>query len=132
LIWKVHPIKQLGATVTATARFYKGVVYQPFASIEEVLAGDPRYDCCTYRGSVVALDAATGKTIWQSFTIPEAAKPPQHGPSGASIWSSPTIDERLGALYVATGDRYERRHPRHGPQNGALVMVEATDRQRRL
>jgi polyvinyl alcohol dehydrogenase (cytochrome) len=105
LIWKVHPPAHFATTITATARFYKGVVYQPFASIEEVLAGDPKYECCTFRGSVVALEAATGKTIWQTFTVPEPAKG-QHGPSGASIWSSPTIDERLEALYVSTGDNY--------------------------
>jgi polyvinyl alcohol dehydrogenase (cytochrome) len=105
LLWKVHPAAHFATTITATARFYKGVVYQPFASIEEVLAGDPKYECCTFRGSVVALDAATGKTVWQTFTVPEAAKP-QHGPSGASVWSSPTIDEKPGVLYVSTGDNY--------------------------
>lgn len=65
-------------------------------------------------GSVVALDAATGKKLWQTFTIPEAAKPThknaagkqQYGPSGAAVWSTPTIDEQLGVLYVATGDNY--------------------------
>ena len=62
----------------------------------------------------MALDAGTGKKIWQSFTILEAAKPThknpagtqQLGPSGAGVWSSPTIDEQLGVLYVATGDNY--------------------------
>ena len=114
LIWKVRPAQHYATTVTATARFYKGVVYQPLASFEEALGADSNFECCTYRGSVVALDAATGKTIWQTFTIQETAKPvhktsagkQQFGPSGASVWSAPTIDERLGALYVATGDNY--------------------------
>ena len=55
-----------------------------------------------------------GKKIWQSFTILEAPKPTrknpagtqQFGPSGAAVWSTPTIDEQLGVLYVATGDNY--------------------------
>ncbi|MBV9397687.1 MAG: PQQ-binding-like beta-propeller repeat protein [Bryobacterales bacterium] len=114
LIWKVQPESHFGTTVTATARFYKGVVYQPFSSIEEALAPDPKFECCTFRGSVVALDAATGKKIWQTFTISEPAKPTakdaggtqRRGPSGAGVWSTPTIDERLGVLYVATGDNY--------------------------
>ena len=101
-------------TVTATPRFYKGVVYQPFASFEEALGADPRFECCTFRGSVAALDAGTGKKIWQTFTIPEPSKPTrkspagtqQSGPSGAGVWSAPTIDEQLGVLYVATGDNY--------------------------
>jgi polyvinyl alcohol dehydrogenase (cytochrome) len=114
LIWKVKPVEHMATLATATPRFYKGVVYQPFSSFEEALAGDPKYRCCTFRGSVVALDAATGKVLWKTFTIPEAAKAApntpagaaQMGPSGAAIWSSPTIDEQRGLLYVATGDNY--------------------------
>src|SRR4030095_6570913 len=114
LIWKIRPVDHLATMATATPRVHNGVVYQPFSSLEEVLAADPNYQCCTFRGSVVALDAATGKKIWQTFTIPDPAKPTsktasgtqQYGPSGAGVWSTPTIDEQLGALYVSTGDNY--------------------------
>jgi polyvinyl alcohol dehydrogenase (cytochrome) len=100
--------------ISATPQIHNGVVYQAFSSFEEAIAGDPGYQCCTFRGSVVALDAASGKKLWQTFTIPEPAKPTrkaavgaqQHGPSGAGIWSTPTIDEKLGVLYVSTGDNY--------------------------
>jgi polyvinyl alcohol dehydrogenase (cytochrome) len=110
LLWKTRPVEHLLASATATPQFYKGVIYEGFASIEEALVADPQAACCSFRGSVVALDAATGRTIWQSFTIPEPAKPTRtdkhQGPSGAAIWSTPTIDEQKGALYVATGDNY--------------------------
>ncbi len=110
LLWKTRPVEHLLASSTATPQFYKGVIYQGFSSIEESLAADPGTACCSFRGSVVALDAATGRTIWQSFTITEPAKPTgtgrRQGPSGAAIWSTPTIDEQRGALYVATGDNY--------------------------
>ncbi len=109
LLWKTRPVEHLLASVTATPQFYKGVVYQGFSSLEESLVADPNAVCCTFRGSVVALDAANGRTIWQSFTISEAAKPGAgkgQGPSGAAIWSTPTIDEQRGALYAATGDNY--------------------------
>ncbi|HEX4135727.1 MAG TPA: PQQ-binding-like beta-propeller repeat protein [Bryobacteraceae bacterium] len=114
LIWKNKPVDHFSTLGTATPRYYKGMVYEGFSSFEEALAGDPKYHCCTFRGSVVALDSATGKKIWQTFTIPEPAKPddktpagaPDSGPSGAGVWSSPTIDEQLGVLYVATGDNY--------------------------
>lgn len=114
LLWKVHPVDHFATIATATPQFYRGVVYQPFSSFEEALGADPNFQCCTFRGSVVALDGATGKKLWQTFTIPEAAKPTgknaagkqQYGPSGAAIWSTPTIDEQLGVLYVATGDNY--------------------------
>jgi polyvinyl alcohol dehydrogenase (cytochrome) len=114
LIWKIKPVDHFATMATATPRVYNGVVYQPFSSFEEVLAGGPAYQCCTFRGSVVAIDAATGKKIWQTFTIAEAATPTGkspagtqlHGPSGAGVWATPTIDEQLGVLYVATGDNY--------------------------
>jgi polyvinyl alcohol dehydrogenase (cytochrome) len=102
LLWKIRPAVHFTAMPTATPLFYKGVVYQAYSSFEEAIAADPSYKCCTARGSVVALDAATGKTIWQTFTVPEQLA----GPSGAGVWSTPTIDERRGVLYVATGDNY--------------------------
>ena len=114
LIWKIQPVDHFATMITAAPQVHNGVVYQAFSSFEEALGPDPSFQCCTFRGSVVALDAATGKKIWQTFTIPEPAKPTrktstglqQHGPSGAGIWSTPTIDEKLGVLYVATGDNY--------------------------
>jgi polyvinyl alcohol dehydrogenase (cytochrome) len=114
VIWKVHPLNFVGAMATGTLQVYKGVVYQPVSSLEEALAANPKYECCKFRGSVIALNAATGEKLWQTFTIPEESKPThknasgtqQYGPSGAAIWSTPTIDEKLGALYVATGDNY--------------------------
>lgn len=109
LIWKTRPLNYLLASSTATPQFHNGVVYQGFSSLEESLVVDPNALCCTFRGSVVALDAATGNTIWQSFTFPEEPKlqaTGKVGPSGAAIWSTPTIDEQKGALYVATGDNY--------------------------
>ena len=114
LLWKIHPVDHFATIATATPRYDKGVLYQSFASFEEVLGGDPKYQCCTFRGSIAALDAATGRKLWQTFTIAETPKPTQKspagtqlfGPSGAPIWSTPTIDEQLQVLYVATGDNY--------------------------
>jgi polyvinyl alcohol dehydrogenase (cytochrome) len=110
VLWKTRPVEHLLASVTAIPQFYKGVIYQGFSSIESALVQDPNAVCCSFRGSVAALDAATGRTIWQSFTIAEPANPHAtgkgQGPSGAPIWSTPTIDEQRGALYVGTGNNY--------------------------
>jgi polyvinyl alcohol dehydrogenase (cytochrome) len=111
LIWKNRPLNHLLAQATATPQFYKGVLYIGFSSLEESLVVDPSNVCCSSRGNLVALDAATGRTDWQTFTIAEPAKalaPGSRfgGPSGAAIWSTPTIDEQKQALYVATGDNY--------------------------
>src|ERR1700677_1775238 len=72
------------------------------------------YPCCTFRGSVVALDANSGHQIWKTYTISEAAKPLRQnsqgvqlwGPSGGAVWNSPTIDLKRNAIYVGTGDAY--------------------------
>jgi polyvinyl alcohol dehydrogenase (cytochrome) len=114
LIWKVRPVDHFATLATATPRYYNGVLYQAFSSFEEGVGGDPKYQCCTFRGSVVALNAANGEKLWQTFTIPDTAVPTrmspagtqQYGPSGAGVWATPTIDEQRGALYVATGDNY--------------------------
>lgn len=108
VLWKTRPVEHLLASATATPQFYKGVIYQGFASYEESLVVDPNALCCTSRGSVVALDAATGSTLWHSYTIAEEPRRTRKGggPSGASVWSTPTIDELKGVLYVATGDNY--------------------------
>jgi polyvinyl alcohol dehydrogenase (cytochrome) len=114
LIWKVRPVDHFASLATATPRYHNGVLYQAFSSFEEAVSGDPKYQCCTFRGSVVALNAANGDTLWQTFTIPDPAAPTrtspadtqQYGPSGAAVWATPTIDEQMNALYVATGDNY--------------------------
>jgi polyvinyl alcohol dehydrogenase (cytochrome) len=105
-----HPI----ARVTGSPKFHDGRLYVPVTSLEEASAADARYECCTFRGNLVALDAATGKQIWKTYTILEEPKPRGKnrtgtnvfGPAGASIWSSPTIDPEGGRIYVTTGDNY--------------------------
>ena len=76
---------------------------------------EPKYPCCTFRGSVVALDAGSGRIIWKAYTIPQSAKPTGQrnsagtklwGPAGAAVWSSPTVDLKAQAIYVATGNDY--------------------------
>jgi polyvinyl alcohol dehydrogenase (cytochrome) len=114
ILWKTrvndHPL----AVTTGAPTLFEGRLYVPASSAEEVAGADPNYGCCRFRGSVSALNSVTGETIWQAFTIPEEPKPTRknqkgvqlYGPSGAGVWSSPTIDATKRALYVATGDSY--------------------------
>ncbi|MGA7412677.1 MAG: PQQ-binding-like beta-propeller repeat protein [Bryobacteraceae bacterium] len=114
LLWKVHAAEHFAAMVTGTPQVHGGVAYVPFSSFEEILPPNPKYECCTFRGSVVALDASSGKLLWRTYTIQDAPQPTTkskagtqlHGPSGAGVWSTPTLDEKAGVLYVATGDNY--------------------------
>jgi polyvinyl alcohol dehydrogenase (cytochrome) len=118
LLWKLKLDTHAVARITAAPKAYGGRVYVPVSSVEEVPASNAQYPCCTFRGSVAALEAATGKLIWKSYAIPEAPRPTRKnpagtqlmGPAGAAIWSSPTIDERRKLLYVATGNAYAEPH----------------------
>jgi polyvinyl alcohol dehydrogenase (cytochrome) len=116
LLWKVKVEQHLAARVTGAPTLHGGVLYVPVSSIEEAFGARSDYECCTFRGSVVALDAETGEQLWKSYTIPDEPQPTKKnaigvqlfGPSGAAVWSAPTIDPVRGALYVATGNAYSR------------------------
>jgi polyvinyl alcohol dehydrogenase (cytochrome) len=114
LIWKTltdpHPL----ARITGTPALYEGRLYVPVTSLEEPEAGQANYACCTFRGLVAALDSGTGKEIWKTYTIPEAAKvvgrnslgKDMLAPAGAGVWVTPTLDVRRRALYVTTGNAF--------------------------
>lgn len=114
LLWRVHVDNHVTARITGSPLLAAGLVHVPVSSYEEVMALAPKYECCTFRGSVVALEASTGRRIWQTYTVSDTARPTmmsktgvqQHGPSGAAIWSAPTLDARNGVVYVSTGNNY--------------------------
>jgi polyvinyl alcohol dehydrogenase (cytochrome) len=114
LLWKTKADSYPAARITGSPAFHAGRLFVPVSSIEETLGGTGDYECCRFRGSVVALDGATGKVLWKTYTITEeprrtkknARGTQQWGPSGAAIWSAPTIDTRRNVLYVTTGDNY--------------------------
>ena len=115
VLWKMkvdeHPVAQ----ITGSPTLYEGRLYVPMASAEERAAGlSETYGCCTFRGSVTALNARTGKPIWKTYIIPDPPKPStksaqgvQHyAPAGGAVWAAPTVDARRHALYIGTGDAY--------------------------
>ena len=114
ILWKVKVDDYSRAAITGGPQLYAGRLYVPVSSREESQAGDPTYPCCRFRGSVAALDAATGKRIWKTYTIPEEAIPTRKnqagtqlwGPSGAGVWNTPAIDAKRNLLYVGTGNNY--------------------------
>jgi polyvinyl alcohol dehydrogenase (cytochrome) len=116
LIWGVQADPHPAATITGTPTYYDQHLYVPVSSAEEQARRRPGYDCCTFRGSVVALDASTGKTIWKTYMAaetpsPQGKAPDGHtifAPSGMAIWSSPTIDVAKKRIYVGTGDNYSQ------------------------
>lgn len=113
LIWRKKLDGQPFTRITGTAKLHDGRLYVPIASQEENAGANPQYSCCTFRGNIVALQAGDGAEIWRTYTTPEP-KPTRksksgvqfYGPSGATVWSSPTLDLNRNLLYVATGNGY--------------------------
>lgn len=113
-LWKTRIDDHSAARVTGSPVLVGAMLFVPVSSIEEVTGANPSYSCCSFRGSVVALNASTGKPQWKGYTIRDEAKPTGtssagvelEGPSGAAIWSSPTYDSLTRRIYVTTGDNY--------------------------
>jgi polyvinyl alcohol dehydrogenase (cytochrome) len=114
LLWRTHVEDHPRAKIVGALTYYDGRVFVPITDGEEGPAMDPKYECCSGRGGLVALDARTGKQLWKTYTIEETPKVIGKtsaganiwGPSGASIWSAPTIDEDKKIIYVGTGDNF--------------------------
>jgi polyvinyl alcohol dehydrogenase (cytochrome) len=116
LRWQTQVDPHIATVMTSSPVYNNGKVYIGVSSGEEIfaalplLAGVP-YTCCTFRGSVVALDAETGKIDWKTYMIEDSAyfqsdgKTPS-GFAGAAVWSTPTIDRKRGSVYVTTGNNY--------------------------
>jgi polyvinyl alcohol dehydrogenase (cytochrome) len=111
LLWKTqvdtHPL----ARIVGAPTLYGDHLYVAVSSTEDTAAADPSYSCCSFRGSVVALDIASGRTLWKSYTVLEEPQPTrknnagiqEFGPAGAAVSSSPTIDAKRNVVYVGTG-----------------------------
>jgi len=128
LIWKVLIDPQQLSRITAGIVLYKGRLFVPVASLEEPESSSYNYLCCTFRGMVAALDAATGKQIWKTYTIPHVATKQVDakgvaymGPAGAGVWGAVSIDTQRNALYLGTGNTFA------GPDVGASDAVMALD-----
>ena len=114
LLWKQKIDDHRVAGITGAPALYDGRLFVPVQGVgEESIGSTNNYPCCTFRGSVVALDINTGAVVWKTYTVAESkprgktsAGVELFGPSGGGIWSAPTIDPKRGALYVSTGNGY--------------------------
>jgi polyvinyl alcohol dehydrogenase (cytochrome) len=114
LLWESKAGQHPQSGVTGSVAVYNNMIYVPLTSIEVASVLDPTYPCCSSSGEIVALDARSGKIVWRHRVITEEAKvtgkkktgQPFYGPSGAIVWSSPTVDTKRGLLYYGTGENY--------------------------
>ena len=112
-LWKVdvddHPL----STITGTPKTHGNRLYVSTTALEEIAGSDPTYECCTFRGKIMALNRFNGKLVWRAYMLDPAVPVRKNaigvqlwGPSGASIWSSPALDPERNRMYVTTGDNY--------------------------
>ena len=114
LIWKIKVDDHSNATQTGTPARFENILFIPISGLEVIPAFNVEYECCTFRGGLLAVEARTGKTLWKQYSIPLPGKysgltsvgTRMFGPSGAPIWNSPNIDKKRRYVYVGTGENY--------------------------
>jgi polyvinyl alcohol dehydrogenase (cytochrome) len=129
-LWTLKVDAHENAQITGAPTVYNGRLYVPTSGVGEESRGqDPGYACCSFRGSISSIDVRNGELLWKSYAILMEPAPRGTsskgvqllGPSGAAIWSSPTIDAARGVLYVATGNGYS------GPEQKEMNAIVAMD-----
>ena len=136
LLWKQQADPHPVARITGAPTLYRGRLYVPVTALEESVGSNPKYECCTFQGAVVAYDANTGAQIWRASVISQplarttktSSGTQLWGPAGAGVWSAPTIDERTNSLYVATGDAFTAPA---APESDAIVAFDLDTGRRR-
>jgi polyvinyl alcohol dehydrogenase (cytochrome) len=109
--WDTVLTGQANSDVYSSPVFWRGGVY--------IGTSGPANDQSTARGSVVALDEATGRIRWQTYAVPP-------GDDGGAVWSTPSIDPATGRLYVGTGNAYH--DPAADTTDSMMVLSAASGR----
>ncbi|MBP57210.1 MAG: dehydrogenase [Rhodobiaceae bacterium] len=101
--------------LTGSLRVDKDIIYVPLSSREWADGADPEYQCCSFRGGIMALSVANGNELWTSYSIPLPPKGTGKlnnmgieilAPSGVPVWNSPTFDTAKNLIYYGTGEAY--------------------------
>ena len=127
VLWSTRVDTHPSARITGSPVLFENRLYVPVSSLEEGQGSNAKYECCTFRGSVAALDASNGRLLWQTHTLPRAepigknrAGVTRWGPSGAAIWSAPTVDPRRRLVYATTGNMYTE--PQQSTSNAIIAF----------
>ncbi|MEX1666952.1 outer membrane protein assembly factor BamB family protein [Zhongshania arctica] len=115
IVWQQSARLNDFSLISGSISFHNNKLYVPVSLFEVAAAGSESHVCCTSHGGVMALNAETGNKVWTWHATDEAtlqgsnrAGQDRYGPSGAAVWSSPTIDTKRNRLYVGTGENLTR------------------------
>lgn len=111
LYWKAVAKHSQRAGITGSPVIFKNKIIVPLSASGVGAGANPNFECCVEHGAVVALNLQTGEKLWTFHTTPDAKYTGKvsrtgvklRGPSGAPVWSTPTVDEKRGLVYVTTG-----------------------------
>jgi alcohol dehydrogenase (cytochrome c) len=140
--------KRLWATAIADPKKGESVPAAPIAWNGLVFVGNAGGDIRGVRGRMYALDAKSGKIVWEFYLVPKAPGDPVRGPEAASpldgstwqnaagspitggaTWTSYTLDPATGLLYVPGGNPAPdfATGPRQGSNlySGSIVVLDA-------
>jgi len=114
--------------LTGTPVIYEDMIIVPVSGSGVITGGNPKFECCENHGAVTALNVRTGEKLWEYHTMPAAQYTgavsstgvKQRGPSGAPIWTTPTIDSERGQIYVTTGENTS--HPTTGTSDSIIAL----------
>jgi polyvinyl alcohol dehydrogenase (cytochrome) len=131
MLWKTKIHEHILATVTGSVNADQDKVYVPVSSSEVVPSARSEYECCTFRGSLVAVNLIDGSIAWKTYTTAEpiatgknSAGANNFGPSGAPIWSSPMLDSKRKLVIATTGQNYSS--PATDTSDAVMAMDTAT------
>jgi polyvinyl alcohol dehydrogenase (cytochrome) len=113
-IWTTRIDTHASAGITGSPVAHDGRLFVGTQGLgEEGRGSTAGYACCTFRGSLTALDTSTGRQLWKTYTIEEPRPRAKnkdgvqmYGPAGGGIWSAPAVDVKRGVVYASTGNAY--------------------------
>lgn len=114
--------------LTGTPVVHEDKIIVPVSGSGVIAGSNPNFECCENHGAVTALNVRTGEKLWEYHTMPAAEYNgmvssigvKQRGPSGAPIWTTPTIDAKRGQVYVTTGENTS--HPTTGTSDSVIAL----------
>lgn len=113
-LWVRRIDEHASAAITGAPIVHDGRLFVGTQGLgEEGRGSTGGYACCTFRGSLSAIDINNGNVLWKTPTVDEpkprvktGAGVQMYGPAGGSIWSAPSVDVKRGLVYAATGNAF--------------------------
>jgi len=148
LAYDFKTVKRIWATAIADPKLGESTPAAPIAWDGLVFIGNAGGDNKGVKGRMYALDAKTGKIVWEFYLVPKTAGDPIRGPQGATpldmstwknasgtpitggaTWTSYTLDPLTADLYVPGGNPAPdfATGPREGANlySGSIVVLDA-------